>query len=160
MSTRGGKLPMLKHNYRLQLTNRQSLIEQLKLKVADLEKAVRQSQEERSQMLEQHETELNTIRDQLGMTVAELQHTQSDLATEKEQSRIRGNAIQTLELQLKMEKENFHTTSEKLKASQEQVDMLQTELKTQKQWAEGAVLRLKALLRETEESIEDMESYI
>ena len=151
---------MLKHNYRLQLSNRQSLIEQLKLKVADLEKAVRQATEERSQMLEQHETELNTIRDELGMTVAELQHTQSDLATEKEQCRIRGNAIQTLELQLKMEKENFHTASEKLKASEEQVIMLQTELKSQQKWASEAVLRLKALVRETEDSIEDMESYL
>lgn len=151
---------MLKHNYRLQLTNRQSLIEQLQLKVAELEKAVRQSQEERSQMLEQHETELNTIRDQLGMTVAELQHTQSDLATEKEQSRIRGNAIQTLELQLKMEKENFHTASEKLKASQEQVDMLQTELRSMKSWAEGALLRLKSLVTETDDAIDDMNTYL
>lgn len=151
---------MLKHNYRLQLSNRQSLIEQLQLKVADLEKAVRQSQEERSQMLEQHETELNTIRDQLGMTVAELQHTQSDLATEKEQSRIRGNAIQTLELQLKMEKENFHTASEKLKASQEQVDMLQTELRSMKSWAEGALLRLKSLVTETDDAIDDMNTYL
>lgn len=111
-------------------------------------------------MLEQHETELNTIRDQLGMTVAELQHTQSDLATEKEQSRIRGNAIQTLELQLKMEKENFHTASEKLKASQEQVDMLQTELRSMKSWAEGALLRLKTLVTETDDAIDDMETYL
>ena len=160
MSTRGGKLPMLKHNYRMQLANRQSLIEQLQLKVAELEKTVRHSQEEQKALQEQWEEQLNTTRDELGRTVAELEKTQQELQLEKDQSEIRKNAIHNLEVQLKMERENFELANQKRLGAEEQLCGVQQELKQARSWMEDTVIKMKKIMEECEASMEEFDDYM
>lgn len=151
---------MLKHNYRLQLANRQSLIEQLQLKVAELEKTVRQSQEDHQRLMEEWETQLNTTRDELGRTVAELEKTQEELKLEKDQSEIRKNAIHNLEVQLKMERENFELANQKRLGAEEQLCGVQQELKQARSWMEDTVIKMKKIMEECEASMEEFDDYM